>query len=215
VGRIVGQIVDDAVSTATDWLQVDRSGMTVTAVNFPTGGDVLKSGGNPVLHTGNMALRVVTAWLADLAVTTGKIADLAVTTGKIAANAITLDKLELPPRRKGGSPSDWSVAGTTNYTPSSMRVQFGVGTVTIANGASSGNVTIALPTTSVVLPVVFVTPVTELRLATFSSFAPIMINTPLASVTTTSFVVNARTTLTGDTASGAQSFVFNWIAFGS
>ena len=92
-GRLFFQVLDDAVTTSAIWLNVLREANTVPEINFVPGGDTLRSGGNPVLHTGNMALRVVEAWLANAAVTAAKLASDAVETAKISNLAVTTAKL--------------------------------------------------------------------------------------------------------------------------
>jgi hypothetical protein len=52
-GQLWGAITNDALSVVTRWLEVSRSSTTVTEVNFPSGGNTLKSGGETIWHAGN------------------------------------------------------------------------------------------------------------------------------------------------------------------
>lgn len=136
-------------------------------------------------------LNVTTAKLADASVTTAKIADGAVTTVKHADGSVTTVKLatdsvddtivgsRVPAlaKRQGGSSTDWSTSGTTNYTVGNVRILTGVVDVTIPANQFSGSVTITFPTAFSQPPVVFlqqslVSPqsyVTDLMAATPSS----------------------------------------------
>jgi len=89
------------------------------------------------------------------------IADEAVTADKIAADAIDDTKVgnRVPQfyRRQGGSASDWSANGSTNYTPTTVRMESGATEITISNGNSYGTVNITFPTAFSNVPLVFAT----------------------------------------------------------
>jgi hypothetical protein len=249
--KLFGRVVNDTVSATANWIDVTRSGATIATVDFPTGGDTLQSGGNPVLHTGNMALRVVTAWIANLAVTTEKLANLAVTTGKLAdlavtaaklasnavetakiadlnvtaaklasnavitakiandavtgvkitANAVSLDKWTHSPLRRGGNASDWSIAGTTNYTPATMRMQFGVVEVTIADGSGNALGSVAFPSAFTNAPVVLLTPLPSVGT---------VLSAQLTASTAASYSFNVLRT----NAVGTNTVRLHWLALG-
>lgn len=139
-------------------------------------------------------LGVVTAKINDLAVTTAKIADLNVTTGKIANDSIDDTKagnrVAQFYRRQGGSATDWQIAGTTTYTPTSVRTQAGVRTNT---GASS--VVVTFPTAFSQPPIV---------VATGRQFVVTVV-----SATASNFTVQ----ISDFTGAGATDEFF-WIAFG-
>lgn len=92
---------------------------------------------------------VTTDKIADGNVTTDKIADGDVTTDKLAADSVDDTKAgnRVPQfrRRKGGNASDWSIQGSTNYTPGAVRMQAGVTTVSFSPGQSATNVTVTFP----------------------------------------------------------------------
>jgi len=58
--------------------------------------------------------------------------------------------------RKGGSATDWSATGTSNYTPSVAKSQTGVGSISFS-ASNSGNVVVTFPTAFANIPIVFVT----------------------------------------------------------
>lgn len=116
--------------------------------------------------------------ITNLAIETGKIDNLAVTSGKIGANAVIAGKLangavdttarlandivddtkignRVPQfyRRQGGNAAAWSIGGTNNYTPTSVRMQAGT-----YNTDGSGNRTITFPVAFSNTPLVFVSP---------------------------------------------------------
>lgn len=52
-GQFWGAVVNDALSVVTRWIEISRSGTTITEVNFPSGGNTVKIAGNTVWHAGN------------------------------------------------------------------------------------------------------------------------------------------------------------------
>jgi hypothetical protein len=103
--------------------------------------------------------QVATDGLADDAVTAAKIADNAVTADQIDAGAVGNSELasdavddtkvgnRVPQfyRRQGGDTSDWSVAGTTTYTPTTVRMQAGAVDV-VFSAQTSKTFSITFPT---------------------------------------------------------------------
>lgn len=87
------------------------------------------------------ALSVDTAKLANDAVTTAKILDANVTTAKIADANVTQAKLapgaSKVTNRQGGSATDWSTPGTTNYVPTAVKMQTGVALAELNNQTNS------------------------------------------------------------------------------
>lgn len=59
-------------------------------------------------------------------------------------------------RRKGGSATDWDVAGTTTYTPTTVRMQAGVHSVTISNGNDNQSGSITFPVSFSAAPIVII-----------------------------------------------------------
>ena len=117
-----------------------------------------KPGTNTITTAALTDLSVTTAKIALLNITTALLNDLAVTTAKIAADAVDDTKVgdRVPQfyRRQGGNASDWSVAGTTSRTPTSVRMQAGV--IAVPTGGSG--VTITFPTAFSQPPVFVCTP---------------------------------------------------------
>jgi len=94
------------------------------------------------------------------AIGAGGLADGAVdTTARLANNIVDDTKVgdRVPQfyRRKGGSSSDWDTGGTTNYTPTTVRMQVGSDAWS-GSAASSGNKSITFPTSFSNNPIVFV-----------------------------------------------------------
>lgn len=129
---------------------------------------------------------VTTGKLATSAVTSTKILDGAITTDKVADAAITAAKLASGAgsgvaNRQGGHATNWNTAGTTNYTPSAVRLQTGV-----ASGVG-GILTITFPVAFSGKPVVLVT--------SYQAGAPATVDNTLT--TTTQAVVNYGAGTTG------------------
>lgn len=210
------QLANDAYTLFANVLTVTRSANTTTEINFPSGGDVVKSGSNPILHTGNMALRVVTAWIADLAVTTAKIADgavtldkianLAVATAKLANGAVTLAKTDFVPRRQGGNASNWSVAGTNNYIPATVFPQIGAVEVTLTGSTSWLEQSVTFPATFFYAPLVFVSVTAKDTAYPGGPLATINVR----QATTTNMTFELRDTAT----SGTRIYTVTWLALG-
>ena len=95
------------------------------------------------------------AKLAASAVTDVKIAANAVTAAKIAADAVDDTKVgnRVPQfyRRQGSHASDWTIAGTTTYTPTTVRMQAGAVQVSPIGGFA-----VTFPTAFSGKPLVFV-----------------------------------------------------------
>lgn len=66
----------------------------------------------------------------------------------------TISELISDLRRRGGSATDWYAQGTTNYTPSSAKIQVGTARVAVSGGAGFGAVT--FPVAFAYKPVVFI-----------------------------------------------------------
>lgn len=92
------------------------------------------------------------AELADLAVTTAKIADGAVTGAKLSGGILNIAT------RVGGDANDWTVPGSTPYTPASQRAYLDVFQLTFSSFGVSNTVTRTFPASftkkAAVIPVV-------------------------------------------------------------
>ena len=160
---------------------------------------------------------VTGAKIASAAVTEAKIASAAVTEAKIGSGAVTNAKIgsaavddtkcgnRVPKftRRLGGSATDWSVAGTTSYTPTTVLMQGGIYTGT-TNAA--GEVTVTFPTAFAYAPIVLVS-----GLSVLQTFEIISITT--SAVTVRSIIHN----VSGPNYHNAQVFgdvTFSWLAVG-
>lgn len=92
-------------------------------------------------------------------VTTAKIADSNVTTAKIANDAVDITKIGAQVAaiigRQGGSATGWASGGSSNYTPSTMRVQCG-SFYTPTTRPSGGIGRLTMPTAFSGSPVVFI-----------------------------------------------------------
>lgn len=166
-------------------------------------------------HTGGAGAAIDTDALAAGAVTnpklgaqsvdTAELANLAVGTAKIAADAVddtkAGDRVPQFYRRKGGSSSNWSTQGTTTYTPTAVRIQAGVMSVTINDGNNTGNQTISFPQSFGGAPVVVCSMIGSSGIQWCS----------VSSVSSSGCTLTLRRTGT----SGATSKDIAWIAIGS
>lgn len=89
---------------------------------------------------------VTTVKIVNDAVTTAKILNANVTGAKLATGAAT-DNLGI--RRQGGSATAWATTGTTNYTPTNSRWQFGR-----INLPTASAVTVTFPTAFASTPII-------------------------------------------------------------
>jgi hypothetical protein len=159
---------------------------------------------------------VTTNKIADSNVTTGKIADLNVTTAKIANDAVDDTKVgnRVPQfyRRQGGSATDWSYPGTSNYTPTAVRMQAGAVQVTIPNGSYYADTTVTFPQAFSQIPIVTIS-FSDANGATIpnpydnnNNVIPTVIN---ASSTQFTIRVMKQASTTGHT------YTLNWFAVGA
>lgn len=153
------------------------------------------------------------ATIAAQAVTAAKILNATITATQIAAAAaITGSQLAAAagivdgqlvngkvPNRQGGSTTDWSVVGSTNYTPSSAKIQ--AGAAQWSGNSFSGIVTVTFPVAFSNAPLCIATMHSASLTTTYISLA-------VASTTTT-------LTLTWSCTSAVNGTInFNWIAIG-
>ncbi len=143
----------------------------VVAGNLATGAvDAAAALASNVVETPKIKnLAVTSAKLAADAVTAGKIADDGVVAGNLAAGAVDalaalanniVDDTKLGNRvlalikRKGGSATDWSLQGSTTYTPGAVRMQ--VGSVMWSGAAADyGSVAVNFPVAFSQIPIAF------------------------------------------------------------
>lgn len=120
--------------------------ITLATLTITTGGVITVTDARSYLH---YTTRVSTAMLDDLAVSTAQLAALGVTTAKLALDSVddTIVGNRVPAltRREGGSATDWSVGGTTDYTPGAVRMQAGAIDMTIGIGNYGVAATITYP----------------------------------------------------------------------
>ena len=157
-------------------------------------------------------LGVSTAKLADLSVTASKIASLAVGNGALQADSVQAAQIASDSvddtkvgnrvaqfyRRQGGSSSAWGSAGSTDYTPTSVRMQGGA--VSFSAGASTTTTQgVTFPVAFSNTPLVFIT----------QQNSPTQDITVSAIASSTSVTISAKNDgLAGDTVSIA------WLAIG-
>jgi hypothetical protein len=115
---------------------------------------------------------IATAAIQNEAVTGPKIATATITAGRMAVDSIQTASIvdnavddtkvgnRVPQfyRRQGGDASDWSVVGTTTYTPTTVRMQAGV-----KSFAAGSTDTITFPVAFSNVPLVFITSLTNLN----------------------------------------------------
>ena len=157
-GAGTGDPVDLTAAQARTILNVEDGANAYVHPNHT--GDVTSSGGGATTIANNA---VTTAKIINDAVTNAKLANMATATIKGRTTAGTGDPEDLtyaqvlaailPMNRQGGSSTSFASGGTTNYTPSNLRVQFGAIPITVASG--SGSVTITFPVAFSNTPVIF------------------------------------------------------------
>ena len=191
---------------------VDTAG-TVTLTDERT---FAKPGTDAIVTAAITDLAVTTAKIAAEAVTTAKIADLNVTTAKIAAAAVTTAKIatdavddtqvgnRVPAltRRQGGSATDWSTPGTTDYTPTAVRMQTGTVTVNFTAQVAS-SVTITFPVAFSQIPIV----IASVRRTVTELF---VISAESATTTQVTFTIE-----TNDGAVTNDDPIVSWLAIGA
>lgn len=144
---------------------------TVTAVNLTASGTITGTPADGFVTTAAKLVdgivttakhadgSITTVKIADANVTTAKIADANVTTAKVADDAIDDTKVgnRVPQfyRRQGGDASDWTVQGTTTYTPGSVRIQAGVIRLTWPGSANFVTGTVTFPVSFGNKPIIF------------------------------------------------------------
>jgi len=129
---------------------------------------------------------VAAAGIATNAVTTAKILAANVTYAKLAPGASNVTS------RQGNSATDWSVGGTTTYTPTTARIQVGV-------SSSTGVTIVTFPVAFAFPPVVTATPL----------HATSDLHVFLKAVTATTFTYDVHNQADADTACDVH-----WIAVG-
>jgi hypothetical protein len=106
--------------------------------------------------------QIVAAGLADGSVIAGKIATGGVSATAQLANDIVDDtkvgnRVVMATKRKGGSSTDWYLAGTSTYTIGNVKIQCGSASWA-GSPASSGNISISFPESFSYSPLILVTP---------------------------------------------------------
>ncbi len=160
--------------------------------------EITATGDNQVLRRSGTTLgfgQVESASIADLAVTTAKIANDAVDDAKAG------DRIPQFYRRQGGNEDDWSIYGTTTYTPGAVRMQAGSIQMSQSANQSSSTVSITFPVSFANKPLVIVN-----INSNPAEFAIVYaINVSLSAFT---IVLNRATSIS------AENFTVNWLAIG-
>lgn len=136
-----GMLADGSVTEAK--LATDAVTAVKIAANAVT---TVKIASGAVTDTKIASGAVTDTKIATDAVTTAKILNANVTAAKLAAGAAT-DNLGV--RRQGGSATAWASTGTSNYTPSNSRWQFGR-----INIPTSSAVSVTFPTAFANTPII-------------------------------------------------------------
>lgn len=132
--------------------------ITLATLTITTGSVVTITDARAYCH---YPTKVSTVMLDDLAIGTAQLAALGVTPAKIALDAIddTLVGNRVPAltRRQGGNATNWHIAGTTTYTPTTVRIQVGIVNVVIGIGNYGASATITYPVAFGAAPLLFAT----------------------------------------------------------
>jgi len=156
---------------------------------------LVNTGGTVTLTDERVYAWVADAGIATNAVTTAKILAANVTLAKMAANSIDSDQYvdgsidyehdsagaSKVTGRVGGSATEWGTVGTTNYVPTSARIQVGAAVV-----GAGGNVSISFPVAFAFSPIVVITVRTanracyrqNLSASAFDAYVTDLANTP-------------------------------------
>jgi len=126
----------------------------------------------PHNHDGSPTVQIGPSGLATDAVIAGKIADAGVVAGNLASGAVSatgqlanniVDDAKIGNRvtalikRQGGSATDWSTLGNTNYIPDAVRMQAGVRGLTVAADNTFFSYTLTWPIAFAYPPIVLAT----------------------------------------------------------
>ena len=124
---------------------------------------------------------------------------------KWMASGTTLADVPHLYRRQGGSATVWNTQGSTDYTPTSVRMQAGSRQVSLSAGGTYGEQNITFPVAFSDVPLVLTSIITDLSLLT-GPYAAYALNLAAASST----LAVKRTS----NADGAQSLLVSWLAIG-
>lgn len=162
-----GKIAANAVTFAK-FVQSAAAGLSVVGRSANSAGDfaeIVAGTDGHVLRRSGTTLgfgTVVAAGLASDAVTTAKILDANVTLAKLAADSVDDTKAgnRVPQfyRRQGGDAADWSVPGSTNRTPTAVRMQAGIISMGSIPSENVVQVGVTFPTAFSNKPIVLATP---------------------------------------------------------
>jgi hypothetical protein len=171
-------------SAGTTW-EISLATFTIT-----TGGVITLTDDRKYLELGGKVIPdgVETASIKDANVTTAKIANLNVTQGLLAIGASKVTG------RQGGSASNWDTIGSSNYTPTTVRIQAGAGQT-----SAGATVTTNFPVAFSNVPLVFVCAVWETGEGHYIQITP----------AADSFTIDAFTD-----ADARLSIKYNWLAIG-
>lgn len=163
-GQFWGAAVSDDTASLNRWIEVSRSGITITGINFPVGSTALTRSGNTVWDAGNDGSGSgLDADLLDGIQSTGfaRLAAASNFTTAPTINGATIfttandgsgsgldadlvrgQKIQNL-RRQGGNASFWDVPGTSNYTPATILTQVGSIEETYGGGGlTAANITV-------------------------------------------------------------------------
>jgi hypothetical protein len=196
--RVYGSQLDTSAADAST-LEVSGGALRVKDAGITPAKLAAAVAGNGLIGGAGAALEVnpdgVTLEISGDAV---RIKDLGVSLAKLAADSVDDTKAgnRIPQfyRRQGGNASDWSITGTTTYTPTSVRMQGGSG-VTNASGAA----TITFPVAFSQKPICFVSADTSNLI--FAQIRPLS-------------ATQAAVTLYDETGTGVIH-AFSWLAIGA
>lgn len=155
--EIVASMIKDGVITTAKIADGAVTTIKIADANVTTG-KIADSNVTTIKIADN---NVTTTKIADANVIASKIADGNITTAKLANDSVddtkAGDRVPQFIRRQGGNASFWSTPGTTNYIPTSVRMQAGM--VQFNTTATSGGVTsfaVTFPIAFSASPVFFV-----------------------------------------------------------
>lgn len=191
-GSALAVVVDNStVEISADTVQVKDAG--ITAAKLAT---------DSVVEAKIQTAAVTSSKLAPDSVAVSKIQDGNVTLAKLAPDSVddtkAGDRVPQFYRRKGGSASVWQTAGTTDYTPTAVRMQAGAVSFT-ANASTTTTQNVTFPVAFSQAPLVYVSQQNQSTQITVTSAGA-------TSTTLTITVVNYG--------AGNESMTVNWFAVG-
>jgi len=218
--KVSTEMLDDlAVTTA----KIAADAVTAAKIAAAVAGNGLAGGGGSALSVNvdasTIEINADTLRVKDLGITSGKLGADAVIAGKIADGAVDVtaslandivddtkvgNRVPQFYRRQGGSATDWTTPGTTERTPTTVRMQGG--SITVALGSAD-----TVQSATVTFPVAFSQPPLVLVTIESGGLVDQVLVAYSDSVSASAFLAVVRRTTSGT----ARNYTVHWLAIGA